>query len=171
MYKISASLLLLILAQSAPTLAAPLSFDCDVPPDHFSSVSEDLTALPAISGTVKLVQMRSGNNLPVAGVRFVGADEKNSVGFQLVATSLRAKQFDIILNLKRDGNLQRNSVGQIDADVAIPFNFSVSDAGTVTLLIGTKSFSAEFMPLRAGKVMAFCSTAQFKFTKLKFATQ
>lgn len=166
----SFSLTVLLPLASASAFAAPLSFDCDVPPDHFSSVSEELTGAPAISGTVKVVQMRSGNNLPVAGARLVSADGINSVGLQLVAASIHAKQFDIVLNTKRGDNIQRSTVGQVATDVAVPFSLSLSADGKVTLLVGTSSFNADFMPIPHGKAMAFCSTAQFKFTGLAFST-
>jgi hypothetical protein len=169
--KISQTLPLMALMHSASVLAAPLSFDCDVPPDRFSSVSENLTGSPAISGTVEVVQMRSGNNLPVAGARLVSADGINSVGLQLVAASAHAKQFDIVLNTKRGDNFQRNTVGQVDAGAAIPFSLSLSGTGKVALLIGTSSFITDFIPIPIGKAMAFCSTAQFKFTGLEFSTR
>ena len=168
--KLSKILSFMVLMRSASALAAPLSFDCDVPADRYSSVSEDLTESPAITGTVEAVQMRSGANLPVAGARLVSADGSNSVGLQLVANSTHAKLFDIVLNTERGNNLQRRTVGQVDAKVAIPFSLTLSATGKVTLLIGTSIFNADFVPIPAGKAMAFCSTAQFKFTGLAFST-
>ncbi|WP_156678677.1 hypothetical protein [Sphingomonas profundi] len=150
--------------------AAPLSFDCDVPPDHYSSVSEDVTGLMTISGTVKLVQMRSGNNVPVAGARLVSADGKNSTGFQLIAGSAHGKQFSIVLNTKRGDDLRSSTVGQIGAGGAVTFSLSLSESGQVTLLIDGASFNADFIPMPSGKEMAFCSTGQFKFSDLTFVT-
>jgi hypothetical protein len=156
---------------ACPTIAnaAPLSFDCDVPPDHYSSVSEDVSGQMIIGGTVELVQMRSGNNLPVAGARLVSTDGKSGAGFQLVANSANAKHFNIVLNTKRGDDLKSNTVGQIGTREAISFNLSVSDLGKVTLLIGGTTFNADFIPMPSGKEMAFCSTAQFKFSNLMFA--
>lgn len=155
---------------SVSALAAPLSFDCDVPPDHYSSVSEDIVGSPTISGTVAVVQMRSGKYLPVAGVRLVSSDGINRVGLQLVAQSMNAKQFDVVLNTERGDNVQRTKLGQVDSSVSIPFQLSLSADGKVTLTIGTSSFNADFVPISVGKAMAFCSTAQFKFTGLAFST-
>ena len=156
---------------SAPVYAAATSFDCDVPPDHFSSVSQDVIGPLMISGSVQLAQMRSGNNLPVAGARLVSSDGNDAVGFQLVAASPHAKQFDVVFNTKRGDDLQRNTVGQVAAEANAPVSFSLTldKAGRAVLAVGGVNFSASFMPLTSGREMAFCSTAQFKFTGLLFS--
>ncbi len=77
----------------------PLSFDCDVPPDRYSSVTQDVNGPMMISGTVEPVEMRSGDNLPVAGARLDSVDGQSRTGFQLVAPSARAKQFHIVLRV------------------------------------------------------------------------
>ncbi len=154
---------------SAPAYATATAFDCDVPPDHFSSVSQDVAGPLAIKGSVQVVQMRSGNNLPVAGARLVSSDGNNSVGFQLVAASASAKQFDVVLNVKRGSNLKRSTVAQMATDASVPFKLSLDDTGKATLAIGGNNFSANFMPLSSGKQMVFCSTGQFQFTGLFFS--
>ncbi len=150
--------------------AAPLSFDCDVPPDHYSSVSQEASGQMTISGTIESVQMRSGNNLPVAGARLVSADGKSSTGFQLVADSAHAKQFNVVLNTQRGEDLQSHTVAQVGIAGTIPFNLAVSESGTVTLLISGTAFNVKFMPISSGNEMAFCSTGQFKFAHLMFST-
>ena len=113
--------------------------------------------------------MRSGDNLPVAGVRLASADGQSSAGFQLVAASKRAKQFDVVLNTRRDGDAKRQTLGQISTQGAIPFRLSLADNGKVTLVIGSMSYDADFAPLSNANGMAFCSTAQFRFTELVFS--
>lgn len=146
-----------------------MDFDCDVPPDRHSSVTGNLTAPLAIAGTVEAKQLRAGNNLPVAGARLVSSDGKESAGFQLVAASAQAQKFDVVLNLNRNGKLQRTTLGQIPVRAPIPFRLTLSEAGTITLSISANTFDYDFIPLPAGKVMAFCSTGQFKFTNLIFS--
>lgn len=121
-----------------------------------------------IEGYVQLVQTRSGANLPVAGARLVSSDGNSSVGFQLVLSSPRAKQFDVILNIQRGGDLKRVALAKIATDASVPFSLSLADTGKVTLTIGDSGFDADFIPLTGGKAMAFCSTAQFKFAGLLF---
>lgn len=154
---------------SAPAYAAAIEFDCDVPRDRFSSVSQDIVGPLAIKGSVQAVQMRSGKNLPVAGARLVSADGNNSVGFQLVAASVKAKKFDIVMNIKQGDDLRRGTVAQIATDASVSFNLSVDDTGKATLAIGESTLEASFIPLSGGKAMAFCSTAQFKFAGLIFS--
>ncbi|KQX26316.1 hypothetical protein ASD39_03620 [Sphingomonas sp. Root50] len=121
-----------------------------------------------IEGSVQLVRTRSGANLPVAGARLVSSDGNNSVGFQIVVPRPRATRFDIILYLKRGDDMKRATVTQLETEASVPFNLSISDTGKVALAIGGKDFNADFIPLSAGKAMAFCSTAQFKFAGLLF---
>jgi hypothetical protein len=159
-----------LLAYPTVASAAPLGFDCDVPPDHYSSVSQDASGQMTISGTVEPVQMRSGSNLPVAGVRFTSPDGKSSTGFQLVADSPRARQFSIVLNTRRGDDLRSNTVGQVGIGGAIPFSFTLSDSGKATLLVSGTIFNTDFVPMPSGTEMAFCSTGQFKFSNLIFST-
>jgi len=121
-----------------------------------------------IEGSVQLVQARSGANLPVAGARLVSSDDKSSVGFQLVVPSARATQFDVVLNLRHGGNTKRATVTRLATDGNVPFSLSISDAGKVAFKIGEQDFHVDFVPLKRGTGMAFCSTAQFKFIGLLF---
>ena len=151
---------------SAPALAAPLAFDCDVPPNHYSSVSQDVAGPIVIGGTVQVVEMRSGNNLPVAGARLVSADGNDSVGFQIIAASARAKQFEVVLSTKLGSDVKQSTVAQIPADASIRFSLSLNKAGHAVLAINESKFGTSFMPLPTGKAMTFCSTGQFKFSEL-----
>lgn len=157
---------------SAPVYAAATSFDCDVPPDHFSFVSQDVTGPLMIRGSIEPVQMRSGKNLPVAGARLISSDGNDEVAFQLLAASSHAKQFDVVLIIRHGDDLQQNTVGQVAAGTDAPISFSLmlDSSGRATLAVGGANFSASFVPLTSGKEMAFCSTAEFKFTGLLFSS-
>ena len=52
----------------------------------------------SVSGTIRVDQMRKGNNLPVAGAGIFGPEQHAIAGFQLVASDTHAKSFDIIPN-------------------------------------------------------------------------
>ena len=169
--KHSVSILLAgVLTCAAPSHAAGIAFDCDVPADRFSSVAQSVSGLMKIEGSVAVVQPRAGANLPVAGATLASPDGKDSVGFQLVMASPRAKDFEVVLNLKRNGRLERASVARADTGASLPFSLILGGEGNVTLTIAGKSFSAEFMPLADGKAMAFCSTGQFRFSDLLFGS-
>ncbi|WP_344694271.1 hypothetical protein [Sphingomonas cynarae] len=151
-----------------PASASTIDFDCDVPKNHYSSVTQDINGPISVSGIIELVEMRSGDNLPLAGVRFVSADGLISTGFRLMASSEHAKQFDIKLNTKSGESFKEILLGQVDVKESVPFTFSLSQAGKVAINIGGITFGADFIPIVDGKEMAYCSTAQFKFTKLLF---
>ncbi len=92
---------------AVPAYAAQLEFDCDVPADHFSSVSQDVANGGSVSGTIRADQMRKGNNLPVVGAGIFGPEKRAIAGFQLVASDTRAKSFDILFNVDHDGDKKR----------------------------------------------------------------
>lgn len=148
--------------------AAPISFDCDVPADRYSSVSQDTDGPLAVSGVVELVAARSGAFVPVAGARLVGADGKVSAGFQIVALNgPKSSTFDVVLNLNQGGALKQYNVTQIDTKAAIPFWLTL-DGDKLTLAVGDKKVGVDFVSIPGGKMMIFCSTGQFKFSDVRF---
>lgn len=151
-----------------PASASTIDFDCDVPKNHYSSITQDINGPISVSGIIELVEMRSGDNLPLAGVRFVSANGLISTGFRLMASSERAKQLDVKINTKSGEAFKEVVLGQVDVKDVVPFTFSLSQAGRIALNIGGRTFGADFIPIVDGKEMAYCSTAQFKFTKLLF---
>lgn len=152
-----------------PTYAAQLEFDCDVPADHFSSVSQDVANGGGVSGTIRVDQMRKGNNLPVVGAGIFGPEKHAIAGFQLVASDTHANRFDIIFNVAHDGDSKKGKVGEVDTSSAIAFNISLSASGKAVLTVNGSQFQADASAISGGRAMAFCSTAQFKFTNLIFS--
>jgi hypothetical protein len=154
---------------AVPAYADQLDFDCDVPADHFSSVSQSVTDGGRVSGLIRLDQMRKGRALPVAGVGFFDPEKQAIAGFQLVASDAYGKSLDIMFNVAHDGGLQKEKVGEIDASSAIAFDISLSSSGKVALTVNGREFQAGASAISSGRAMAFCSTAQFKFTNLLFS--
>jgi hypothetical protein len=161
----------LLLAANGAIAAPPLEYDCDVPPDKYSQVSQASSGPEhMIAGTITVSEMRQGRFVPVAGARLDTPDKKQGTGFQLIADNPSTKVFNIVLNMKNGADTEKVTVGQIDAKDAIPFRFTLSGAGKVTLSIGSQSFDKAFVPLQSAKAMAFCSTGQFKFTQLTLSS-
>ncbi|WP_156839916.1 hypothetical protein [Novosphingobium aquimarinum] len=169
-----ASLIIALLTFSASASSVPSSsgmeFDCDVPADHYSSISQDLIGVPTIRGLVRAIELRPGNYLPLAGARIVSPDGKRSVTFQIIADSPRARQFDVILSTQNNETSNRKTVAQVAAESDIQFSLSLADAGKATLVLDDMSFDTDFEPLPSARGKAFCSTAQFKFFDLAFSS-
>ena len=89
---------------------------------------------------------------------------------QLVAESREAKRLAIVLNTQRGSDTQRGTVGYVDADKTIPFSLSISANGDANLTVGSDHFDAGNVPIRDGEAKVFCSTGQFKFSDLVFAS-
>jgi len=157
-----------LLACPAIGAASPMKFDCDVPADRFSSVSEETAGALAISGTVALIQAREGNYMPVAGARLISSDGNRRVGFQLVAPSVHRTEFNIIFNIDAGDGLKQYTMGQVDMQTPARFSLAISDAGKISLAIGDKSFDGGSLALSGGKIEVLCSTGQFKFSDLNF---
>ncbi|NKJ45038.1 hypothetical protein [Novosphingobium sp. SG720] len=154
---------------AVPAYAAQLEFDCDVPADHFSSVSQDVANGGSVSGTIRVYEMRKGNNLPVVGAGIFSSEKRAIAGFQLVASNTGAQRFDIIFNVTHDGDSKRGKVGEVDASSAIAFNIFLSATGKAVLTVNGSEFQSDASAISGGRAMAFCSTAQFKFTDLIFS--
>jgi hypothetical protein len=155
---------------AVPACAAALEFDCDVPADHFSSVSQEVDNGGGVSGTIRVDQMRTGNNLPVVGAGIFDPKKGAIAGFQLFAVDARAKSFYIMFNVTHDADAKKEKVGEVDASSAIEFNISLSASGKAVLTVNGRQFQADASAISGGRAMAFCSTAEFKFTNLIFST-
>jgi hypothetical protein len=155
---------------AVPACAAELEFDCDVPADHYSSVSQDVVKGGGVRGTIRVDQMRKGNNLPVVGAGIFGPEKRAIAGFQLVAADAHAKSFDILFNVSHDGDVKTGKVGEVDVSSAIAFDISLSVTGKAILTVNGNQFQGDASAISGGRAMAFCSTAQFKFTNLIFST-
>ena len=92
---------------AVPAYSAPLEFDCDVPADRFSSVSQDVANGGSVSGTIRVDQLRKGKNLPVVGAGIFSPEKRAISGFQLVASDTRARSFDIMFNVAQESGVKR----------------------------------------------------------------
>lgn len=165
-------LLACVLAPFAPlpsyAYAAGLAFDCDVPADRYSSVTGSDSS-QGISGTITPVLGRSGNNVPLAGVKLVDAASTASVAIRMVATSKKANVFDVVLNISLGGENREAVVGKIEGMGPVPFRLTIDSQGSVTAAFG--QIVVPPLPIAAGAqttAMVFCSTGQFKFSELAF---
>lgn len=158
----------------APAIAlepAALTFDCDVPIDHYSSVSKDASGGSyLISGTISLAQLRTGqSNLPTAGARIASPDDDRAAGVQFIVQDRKSKSFDVVLYTRIGTDNVRKQVGKIDSQNPVAFRLAVSSTGSVTLHFGGQAAVADLSPMPASKMAAFCSTGQFKFSDLLFS--
>ena len=155
-----------LLAVGSPVAAhaAGVSFDCDVPPDRYSSIAAELVAPLEVSGTVSPVELRSGRFLPMASLHVTRPDHPG-VGFQIVAASSRAKTLDLYFNNDLTPD-RRTPLGTVDADQPIAFRFTLGEDGKGTLRLGDETFTFAAGPLVGGTLRVSCSTGQFKFAEL-----
>ena len=149
----------------APALASPIDFECDVPPNRFSSVDEPFASAPVtIGGKVSLVLARKGNYRALAGARLSSGDEANSIGFQVIGDGKPDGGFAIFMNAKRGGAAKRTQIGTLAGPVPdLAFSISIAPDGKAELRVGDHSASAVLDPFPAGRGRIFCSSGQFTF--------
>jgi hypothetical protein len=164
-----ASTAAVLLACPLPALAAPLRFDCDVPANHFSALT-DAGSL-AVSATVTPKELRSGTYLPMAGARLASAGDRQGVSLQFIAASANSKQLDIVLITHQGKARSSRSFGQIGIAEPIAFSLVLSANGKLTLVVNGRSTIVDAPPISAGEASVYCSTGQFKFADIEFSTK
>jgi hypothetical protein len=149
----------------APASAAPIDFECDVPPNRFSSVDQPFNAAPVtLAGKVSLVLARKGNYRALAGARLSSADAANSIGFQIIGDGKPDGGFSIVMNSKRAGAAKRSEIGALPNAVPdLAFAISLAPDGKAEVRVGDHVGRAALDPIAAGKGRVFCSSGQFGF--------
>ena len=155
-----------LLTLAGPALAAPIDFECDVPPNRASSVDQSLPG-PAVSmtGTLSIILARAGRFPASAGARLSSADGSTTLTLQLVGSG-EAKDgtFAVTLTAKTPTATTRTPLGTLPAGAAnIPFTLTVDATGAATATLAGWIHKAMLHPLTAPRARLFCSTGQFAF--------
>lgn len=145
-------------------------YDCDVAPDKHDNIYVTISGQTKLAGAVKKVEFRPGKFLPVAGARLVNADQSANFGFQLVALSTDAEQYDVVVNINRGDGHRSEVLGFIATSETVPFTISLEDNGQATVAIKDFKYSTLFVPIAEGKAMFFCSTGRFNFSQISAST-
>lgn len=155
--------------------ARPIDFDCDVPSDKFSSVMMTVPGPTYVaSGTITAIEKRSGHYLPLVGLLIRRSDRPSTYsGFQLSAPSAVGENYRLTFRRQGTENDAIEAVGDIPLKGPVPFRFSLSSGGMLTLTLAGKSYTwsagPNFAELDQAKMQAMCSTGQFKFFRLELS--
>ncbi len=158
-----------IISIAAPAHAAPLTFDCNAPANATSAIANAAQMPPAISGTIVPNRSRPGRAPPLVGAQLIAPDGRSEVGFVLSLPSPSSQFMDVALVVRRGGQTDNRTVGQVDVRNPIPFRLYVDPAGTAIIEIQGRAFNSGFVPIVSGTESVFCSTGQFTFTNLRFS--
>lgn len=154
---------------ASPALAAPLTFDCDVPANSSSSVSNLAQTIPAVSGTITAKKFRQGQTPATVGAQIQAPDGKSFSGFVLMPNAADTTIMDIMLVSNFAGKRENFAAGSISVTEPIAFRLFVDDQGAINIFLGDQSWSAPFMRLIGGEEKAFCGSGQFEFSDLRFS--
>lgn len=150
--------------------AAPMTFDCDTPTDHSSSLTIPVAGAVSLAGSVTPLAMRPGKGAALGGFLLNSADGQNSVGFQIVQSKPGAAALDLVLVARNQGKLERKGVRQLPINAPLSFSLVLDPAGQGRFTVGELGINLAFANLGAGKAMAFCSAGQFRFNNLEVAS-
>jgi len=167
----AASGLLLLAGLSAPARAAPMAFECDVPPSHYSELTQAAsTPAPIVTGRILVEELRkSDDESPGAGIALTAADGKRQAVLRLIAPALDKKVLRGQLYLNDGQKKQTIELGLVSGVAAITIRLSLSDTGKIDLQLGELRSSQPFIPLPAARITAWCATGEFAFRDLDFA--
>jgi hypothetical protein len=166
-YKLSAAAVFGALSGTAQ--AAPLSYDCDTTPGHYSELKQ-VQSGPAyrISGRIAANELASDKRwAPGANVTVESADEQNRAGFRLIAPTRKAP-LDVVLSITKAGKTETQTLGQIGLSEELAFVVTVAE-GRVRVEIGTMRGEAPVDIGAGASVAVVCSTGNFHFNDLRFS--
>jgi hypothetical protein len=174
MHKRAGSIIGAMLLLPAPAHAAPIDFECDVPPNRASLVDQGIAG-PAgsLTGKMSFMLARGGRYAPSATVKIASGDDSQSIALQIVgtepATYNRAAASDprytvYLVSKSGAGEASRLAIGKLDpASTDLAFAVSVAADGAATASIGSLAGKAKLAPLTAPKTRLLCSSGQFSF--------
>jgi len=164
----------LALAMATPAAAAPLTYDCDTTPGHFSELSQDLPPGPVtVSGILTPHVMNIADRWAPSGiVNLESADGTELV--QIVVTgSLRIDKESMSASLRvtSEGKEQKIDLGIVSLMQPLPFSLAWDPAGKVLVKLANWRREVALRPGSVAKASVSCSTGEFLFEKLAFGAR
>jgi hypothetical protein len=149
--------------------AAPLSYDCDTTPGHYSELKQ-VQSGPAylISGRIAANELATDKRwAPGANVTIESADGQNRAGLRLLAPT-RMAPLDVVLSITKAGKTEVQTLGHVGLSEELAFVVTVAE-GRARVEIGTMRGEAPIDIGAGASVAVVCSTGNFHFNDLQFS--
>ncbi len=149
--------------------AAPLSYDCDTTPGHYSELKQ-VQSGPAyrLSGKIAANELATDKRwAPGANVTVESADGQTRASLRLMAPTRRAP-LDVVLSITKAGKTDVQPLGHIGLAEELPFVLTVAD-GRARAEIGTMRGEAAIDIGGGASVSIVCSTGNFHVNDLRFS--
>ena len=149
--------------------AAPLSYDCDTTPGHYSELKQ-VQSGPAyrISGRIAANELATDKRwAPGANVMIESADGQTRAGLRLLAPTRRAP-LDVVLSITKAGKTDVQTLGHVGLSEELAFVVTVAE-GRARVEIGTMRGEAPVDIGAGASVAVVCSTGNFHFNDLRFS--
>ncbi|ANY20066.1 hypothetical protein A6F68_01552 [Tsuneonella dongtanensis] len=160
----------LLVALPAQVAAAPLTFDCDVPEAHSSSVSSAIGPAVRMTAMVTARTLRSGKTPPLAGLLVTSADGKNAIGVRAVKAKADATALSVAIVGLTDGKPVQQAVRDIPLNGSFRFGLDLDPAGVGRLTLDDLVVPITFANMGVGRAQAFCGSGNFRFDNLEMTT-
>lgn len=151
--------------------AAALSFDCDVPEAHSSSVGGQLGPGVLVTARITAVKLRPTKTPPVAGVLVTANGGRNALGIRVILPRPDAAALQVVLVGVNEGKPVQQVVKEIPLNGSANFALELDPAGIGRLAIDDKVIPTTFANMGLGKATAFCGSGQFRIDNLQFTTR
>jgi hypothetical protein len=147
--------------------AAPLSYDCDTTPGHYSELKQ-VQSGPSyrVSGRIAANELATDKRwAPGANVTIESADGQNRAALRLMAPTRRAP-LDVVLSITRAGKTETQTLGHVGLSEELAFVVTVAE-GRARVEIGTMRGEAPIDIGAGASAAVVCSTGNFHFNDLE----
>jgi hypothetical protein len=163
--------LLLIPALPSAAVAAPMTYGCDTPADHFSAIEQQVSLTSfSIKGSVQPNEFRKGKFSPLAQIYLQSPDKKYRWALQVIALEAKAKDAFVFLDMTDNGkDSEPFPIGTVKIGEKLPFDVSITDGTKIKFRIGNMEGNPDLNLGSQATLNIVCSTGDFVFSDLEWS--
>jgi hypothetical protein len=166
-----AATLFLMLPLPATAFAAPITYGCDTPADHFSAIEQQVSLNSfSIKGSIQPNEFRKGKYSPLAQIYLQSPDEKYRWAMQVIALEAKAKEAFVFLDMTDNGkDSEPFPIGTVKLGEKLSFDVSVTEGKKIKFKIGDMDGNPELNLGAQATLNIICSTGDFVFSDLEWS--
>lgn len=169
-HKLAATFLLMSSLSTAAS-AAPITYGCDTPADHFSAIEQPVSLKSfSIKGSVQPNEFRKGKYSPLAQIYLQSPDKKFRWALQVMALEAKAKEAFVFLDMTENGkDSEPLPIGTVKIGEKLSFDVGITDGSKIKFKIGDMDGNPELNLGPQATLNVICSTGDFVFSDLEWS--
>jgi hypothetical protein len=166
-----AGTLFLMTTMTTSAIAAPITYGCDTPADHFSAIEQQVQLKSfSIKGSIQPNEFRKGKYAPMAQIYLQSPDEKYRWAMKVIALDAKAKNAFVFLEMTENGKVSEPfPIGSVKLGEKLSFDVSVIEGKTIKFKIGDMDGNPELNLGSESALNIICSTGDFVFADLEWS--